>query len=141
MRSRSFLDTNVLIYAATGKFSEPAKYEIARQIVATEYFAVSGQVIGEFVVNVTNKKKMKTPLSAVEIRKWLDRLDVFEFIEIDKLIVQSALIGVERYKIRYWDSALLAQAERFGAEIFYTEDLNHDQMYGTVRAHNPFSRD
>ena len=138
MKSKSFLDTNVWIYAATGKFSAPTKYEIARGLVATEYYAVSGQIIGGFVVNVNNSKKMKTPLDRDQIDAWLQKLDEFEFVEIDKLIVKAALIGVEKYRIHYWDSALLAQAERFGAEIFFTEDLNHDQMYGSVRARNPF---
>jgi predicted nucleic acid-binding protein len=74
----------------------------------------------------------------LQIDAWVQKLDEFEFVEIDKLIVKAALIGVEKYKICYWDSALLAQAERFGAETFFTEDLNHDQMYGSVRARNPF---
>jgi predicted nucleic acid-binding protein len=141
MKSRSFLDTNVWIYAATGKFSAPAKHGIARRLLASEIVAVSGQVIGEFVVNVTNAKKMKAPLPASEVAEWLEIMDRFEFVEIDKLIVSAALIGVKRHRIHYWDSALLAQAERFGAETFYTEDLNHDQMYGTVRARNPFRVD
>lgn len=29
-------------------------------------------------------------------------------------------------------------AERLGAPIFFTEDLNHNQVYGSVRAVNPF---
>jgi predicted nucleic acid-binding protein len=36
------------------------------------------------------------------------------------------------------DAALLAAAERLGAPIFCTEDLNHNQFYGSVRAVNPF---
>lgn len=138
MKGRSFLDTNIWIYAATGKVSAPAKHDIARRLLVSEIVAVSGQVIGEFVVNVTNAKKMKTPLPPPEVAAWLDLMDRFEFIEIDKLVVNAALIGVKRHRIHYWDSALLAQAERFGAETFYTEDLNHDQLYGTVRACNPF---
>ena len=35
-------------------------------------------------------------------------------------------------------SAVVAAAERLGAPIFYTEDLNHNQVYGSVRAVNPF---
>ena len=102
---------------------------------------MSGQIIGEFVVNVTNASKMRTPLPPAEVAEWLEVMDRFDFVEIDRLIVSSALVGVKRHQIHYWDSALLAQAERFGAETFYTEDLNHDQMYGPVRAHNPFRGD
>jgi predicted nucleic acid-binding protein len=141
MKGRSFFDTNVWIYAATGKFSVPAKYEAARKLLAEETVAVSGQVIGEFVVNVTDAKKMKKPLPPLEVAQWLAIMDGLEFVEIDKQIVIAALLGAQRHQIHYWDSALLAQAERFGAETFYTEDLNHGQMYGSVRAHNPFRGD
>jgi predicted nucleic acid-binding protein len=44
----------------------------------------------------------------------------------------------ERYRINYWDGAILAAAEALGAETLYTEDLGHGQIYGSVRAINPF---
>jgi predicted nucleic acid-binding protein len=43
-----------------------------------------------------------------------------------------------RYGISYWDGAILAAAEALEAPILYTEDLNHGQLYGRVRAVNPF---
>jgi predicted nucleic acid-binding protein len=137
MKDKSFLDTNIWIYAATGKYSEPRKYAIARNLVATETFAVSGQIIGEFFVNVRHKK-MKSPLSQDELSKWLETFEEFLFVDIDANIVKSAIIGATQYNLHYWDSSLLAQAERFGATTFFTEDLNHGQLYGTVRACNPF---
>jgi predicted nucleic acid-binding protein len=138
MSDRCFLDTNIWIYAATGKVHHPVRHRIARRLIETETFAVSGQVIGEFLVNVGSAKKMRTPLPEPDIAAWLRTLDQFPFVDIDRLIVQSALISVKRYQIKYWDSALLAQAERFGAKIFYTEDLNNGQLYGSVRVVNPF---
>ena len=44
----------------------------------------------------------------------------------------------ERYRISFWDACVLAAAERLGAPILYTEDLNHGQSYGSVRVDNPF---
>ncbi len=44
----------------------------------------------------------------------------------------------ERYKISYWDGAILAAAEQLGAPILYTEDLNDGQTYGSVTVINPF---
>lgn len=35
-------------------------------------------------------------------------------------------------------SCCIASAERLGAPVFYTEDLNHNQHYGSIRAINPF---
>ncbi len=43
-----------------------------------------------------------------------------------------------RHEISYWDGAIIAAAESLGASILYTEDLNHGQHYGSVRAVNPF---
>ena len=62
---------------------------------------------------------MKVPLPSREIAEWLRKMDAFEtFVEIDKLIVQSALTGVEKHKIHYWDSALSARAENAMAPRF-----------------------
>ena len=44
----------------------------------------------------------------------------------------------ESTSFKYYDAASPAAAECLGAPIFYTEDLNHDQLYGSVRAVNPF---
>ena len=43
-----------------------------------------------------------------------------------------------RYELSYWDGAIISAAESLGASILYTEDLNHGQHYGSVRAVNPF---
>ncbi len=45
---------------------------------------------------------------------------------------------MRRFQIHYYDAAIVAAAERLGAEILYTEDLNHGQRYGTVLVQNPF---
>jgi predicted nucleic acid-binding protein len=37
-----------------------------------------------------------------------------------------------------WDSQIVAAAERLGADVLYSEDLNHGQTYGAVRCENPF---
>ena len=131
-----FLDTNVLVYGATGKHDEPRKAAIARQIVATELFGVSAQTLAEFY-NVVSRQVLK-PLSLAEIDAWIERLSRFPFTVVDTNIVRAGIFLSRRYRIRYFDAALLAAAERLGAPIFYSEDLSHDQLYGSVRAVNPF---
>jgi len=56
--ARVFLDTNVLIYAAAGDEVDPDKFTKAGEILTTETFAISTQVIGEFIRNVQNPRKM-----------------------------------------------------------------------------------
>lgn len=131
-----FLDTNVLVYGATGKHDEPRKAAIARQIVATSLFGVSAQTLAEFY-NVVSRQVLK-PLSLAEIDAWIERLARFPFTVVDTNIVRAGIFLSRRYRIGYFDAALLAAAERLGAPIFYSEDLSHNQVYGSVRAVNPF---
>ena len=49
MTGRGFLDTNVLIYAATSLEPFPDKFARAEEIIANEEFGISTQVLGEFI--------------------------------------------------------------------------------------------
>jgi predicted nucleic acid-binding protein len=137
MSGKAFLDSNVLIYAATGRDAYPDKFRRAREIVSRSEIGISTQVIGEFVDNV-QKPKMRPPLTAAQTADWVERLLAFPLVEVDRHVVESALIVQRRYHLRYWDSQIIAAAERFGAAVIYSEDLGHGQTYSTVRCENPF---
>ena len=51
---------------------------------------------------------------------------------------QLAIDIKARYDLQFYDSLLLAAAETNGCTEFWSEDLNDGQMYGSVRAVNPF---
>ncbi len=53
-------------------------------------------------------------------------------------MVKQAIAISNRFKITYFDAAILAAAEAMGAKTVFTEDLNHGQHYGPVRVINPF---
>jgi predicted nucleic acid-binding protein len=138
MRGKVFLDTNVLIYAATSLEPFPDKFARAEEIIAKEEFGISTQVVGEFVRNVQNSKKMKSPLTDEEVDGWIERLYDFPVISIDREIIMNATLFQRRYQIDFWDGQILAAAPRFGADTLLTEDLNDGQIYGSVRCENPF---
>ncbi len=64
MRAECLLDTNVLVYAAAGRGAEEAKRKRALELIETEDFGLSAQVLQEFYVTVT--RKVAAPLSAEE---------------------------------------------------------------------------
>ena len=130
-----FLDTNILLYASNGRFDAPEKHETATGLL-TVPFGTSGQVLAEFYTNAI--KKGSEPLSFARARQWIDLLSRKPCQPIDAGIVQSGLENSDRYEISYWDGAIIAAAQRLGATILYTEDLNHGQTYGSVKAINPF---
>jgi len=129
-----FLDTNVLIYAASERNRDPRRSPIAEQLVLGTLFGVSGQTLAEFVA-VARRKSL---LADASLSRWLAFLGTCPSVSVDATYVRAGLELARRFRVNYYDAALLAAAERLGAPIFYTEDLNHNQVYGSVRAVNPF---
>jgi predicted nucleic acid-binding protein len=136
MIADSFVDTNILIYAAAGRHEFPAKYARAWDIIGPGRYGISGQILAEFFVNAL--KKPKVPLTLEEAVGWVQRLAILPVVPIDRDIVQEAISTKARYGISYWDAAIIVAANRLEAKTLYTEDLNHGQLYGAVRALNPF---
>lgn len=137
MRVDSFLDTNVLVYAAVSDPAEADKQETALTLIEREEFALSAQVLQEFFVTVT--RKLERPLSSLQAMEWIEQWAAFPCIAIDAALVKIAVEISQRYRISYWDGAVIAAAQKAGAAIVYSEDLNDGQAYGSVRVINPFA--
>lgn len=136
MRIDCFLDTNILVYAAAGRGAEEAKRQRALELIETEEFGLSAQVLQEFYVTVV--RKLEVPLSAQQALQWIEQLEIFPCLAIDTGVVKLGIETSERFQLSYWDGAIIAAAEALGAPILYTEDLNHGQRYGTVIVRDPF---
>jgi predicted nucleic acid-binding protein len=131
-----FLDTNILIYAALGRNYQETKRAIAHDLIVNARFGISTQVLQEFYANAVRKSAV--PLTPAEALEWMDDLELQECVTVDKALIKIAIDISQRYRINYWDGAILAAAERLGTGIVYTEDLNHGQSFGSVRVVNPF---
>jgi predicted nucleic acid-binding protein len=121
-----------------GRIDDERKYRLARTLIETKLFGLSGQVLAEFYTNVTNSEKHRDIMPSVEVDQWMTLLGRYPIAPVDEGIVANGIAHSRRYQISYWDGAILAAAERLNAPILYTEDLNHDQAYGSVRVVNPF---
>lgn len=136
MLADSFFDTNVLVYAAYPKEGEEDKRVIAAGLIKTERFALSTQVLIEFVNSTMQKRK--PGLSHQEVRDWLTDLRTAPVIGADDGLVVEGLDFAQRYKIDFFDGLIIAAANRAGAKTLYSEDLSHGQRYGSVQIINPF---
>jgi predicted nucleic acid-binding protein len=90
--------------------------------------------MAEFFWNVVKKQYLDIATAA----RWLDTLSMMPCVEVDASLVLEGAALSRRFHISYWDAALIAACKRCGAETFYTEDLNHGQLYEGVRVVNPF---
>jgi predicted nucleic acid-binding protein len=128
----------VLLYAALGKETEEAKRAIAADLIGRSAFGISTQVLQEFYTAAIKRQRSGRALTPIEARQWVTQLDGQPCALVDKALIEVAIEISWRYRINYWDGAILAAAERLGADTLFTEDLNHGQSYGSVRVINPF---
>lgn len=132
----TFLDTNVLIYSVDG--NDPAKQAVARDIVVSAVrgggFLISAQVLNEF----SNIALLKLKLSVEEARKFVSFFSRIGVVSLESRWTDAALLLKQRYETQFFDSLLLVAAQENGCDEILTEDLNDGQMYGSVKAVNPF---
>lgn len=131
-----FVDTNVLLYAASGREVDYAKTAKARALLRRPSLAISAQVINEFAANALNPRKLG--LTREETRLWCGQWAALPVLPISADLPLAALEIGERFQISYWDALIVAAASRLGCAILYSEDLSDGQQYGTVRVLNPF---
>ena len=136
MNAEAFLDTNVLLYAASKAPADAAKSAIALRLMRETNFGVSLQLVQEFYHNARIKARL-----AIDARLGLQMIEGLlarPLVLTDVELFGAARGLAERFQLRYWDAALLAAAQRLGASRFYSEDLNHGQNFEGVRVINPF---
>ena len=136
---RLFIDSNVLIYMYDT--SVPQKQRVAAELVTSLTENGNGilsvQVLGEFFFNVT--RRLANPLSIEEATAAFDRLEEIPTLEIDMPMVRRAISTHSRYGTTYWDSLIIAAAERAGCSTILSEDFNPGQSYHGILAVNPFA--
>ena len=132
-----FIDTNVLLYAASILPEEEAKRLRARELLAEPNLAVSVQVLQEFYHQATRATRPGR----------LSDDDAVRFLQpVLEMRVQAVTLGVfrnavsvrRRFGLSYWDAAILAAAQALGCDVVYSEDMSAEQDYGGIRVVNPF---
>jgi predicted nucleic acid-binding protein len=132
-----FVDTNILIYAVSVAEEDAAKTQRALALLDERDLALSVQVLQEFYVQATRATRPGA-LTHTEAVNFATALQRFRVQEISLQVMQSALVICERFKLSYWDSAILAAARASGCEMLLSEDLSTDQDYDGLRVINPF---
>jgi predicted nucleic acid-binding protein len=92
--------------------------------------------MAEFVAAV--RRKSTPRMREAELDRWLERLGRLVKTPVDAALVRRGVAISRRFRITYYDGAILAAAERLGCETLYSEDLSDGQTYGRVRVENPF---
>ncbi len=100
---------------------------------------MSVQVLGEFFNIVT--RRIPSPLSIEQADRAIGSiasLPTLDVLDIDMAMVRRAIATHSRYGTNYWDSLIIAAAERAACSTILSEDYNSGQSYHGILAVNPF---
>ncbi|HXY39895.1 MAG TPA: PIN domain-containing protein [Vicinamibacteria bacterium] len=136
------VDTNVLVYRFDSRFPEKQRRasELLRSGIAEDSVRVPHQAVLEFVAAVTRRAgdgaSILSPLDAC--REAEELLSQFTVLYPTEGVVRTALRGAAAYGLSWFDAHLWAYAEHFAFPLLYSEDFEHDRLYGRVRVVDPF---
>src|SRR5258708_31247228 len=137
MSNKTFIDTNVLIYAHD--IDANAKHKIAKEVLQELWSERTGvlstQVLQEFYVNVT--RKIASPLSKELARMVVNSYAIWS-IETTPIEILTAFRIEDESQIGFWDALIVSSAAKSGATRILSEDLNAGQRIAGVLVENPF---
>ena len=138
----ALVDTNILVYRFDNRFARKQKIatEVLRQGIVEGSVRLPHQAIIEFVAAVTRPIRGHVILKQADaLREAEEFLKQFTILYPNDAIVRQAIRGCAAYQMNWFDAHVWAYAEHYGLPEILTEDLQHDRLYGTVRAVNPFA--
>jgi len=136
--SAEFVDTNVLVYAHDKSAGDKKRRAVTliERLIDEGAGLLSTQVLMEFSVVVTRKLPRK--LTAKQVSAIVEDFGTWNVFHPRVPDILKAIGFADRYSISFWDAMIVRAADALGAEIIWSEDLNHGQTYAGIRVENPF---
>ena len=135
---RTFVDTNVLLYAHDA--SETEKQPIARALLEALWADRSGvlstQVLQEFYVVAT--RKFTPPMRRSEARELIALYATWSVVRVDVELILDATALEERAQLSFWDALIIEAARRGGARRVVSEDLQDGRRIAGLVIEDPF---
>lgn len=137
MATRSFVDTNVLIYAEVS--DAPVKQRVALDLLKRLYDEALGVLSTQVLQEYCNVALKKLHLPARHVRAQLDLYGQFEVIQVTPAIIHAALDLHQTRSIAFYDAIIVATAQTAGCDVVFSEDMNTGESLAGVRIVNPFA--
>ncbi len=133
--SKTFVDTNILVYAADMNDSKKRKISrnALRSLGKDSSGVISTQVLQEFYVVLTRKLGVE-PLVA---KGMLHSYENLEVVLIDPPLIKEAIDCSVLNKISFWDALIVVSAESANCQRIWTEDLSSGQTINGIYLENP----
>lgn len=136
MSAEAFLDANVLLYASSNAAVDKAKRDRAQALMMDAPFALSAQVLQEYIANALRKKQLG--ISEANIEAMLELAATSIVLPVTLELIIAAVRIRRRFQVSHWDATIIAAAQELGCSTLYSEDFNHGQNFDGVRVLDPF---
>ena len=136
MATRSFIDTNVLVYAEAS--DEPLKQRAALALLKGLYEEGLGVMSTQVLQEYCNVALKKLKLPAQYVRSQLDLYEQFEVVQVTPSIIHAGLDIHQTRSVSFFDAIVLASAHAAGCDVIWTEDMNAGEVINGVSIANPF---
>ena len=137
MATRSFIDTNVLVYAEAS--DEPQKQRAALALLKSLYDENLGVLSTQVLQEYCNVALKKLKLPAQYVRAQLDLYEQFEDVQVTPQIIRAGLDLHQTRSVAFFDAIVLASAHAAGCNVIWTEDMNAGEIVNGVCISNPFA--
>jgi predicted nucleic acid-binding protein len=137
------IDTNLLVYRFDPR--DPQKQETATRLIRRELESgrarIAHQCVVEFIAATTRplgadgKSLLDGHEAAWEAEELLRQ---FRLLYPCEAQLRLAVRGWRTYGLSWFDAHLWSHAEYYQIDTLYSEDFQHERVYGTVRIVNPF---
>ena len=139
MGARTFVDTNVLVYAhdldAGGRHAVAVR--LVSELWETRGAVISTQVLQEFYVNAT--RKIPSPLPRAAARQIVRIYATWQTEQIGPAEILVASELEEQHQLSFWDALIVAAALKGGASRILSEDMSPGRTIAGIRIDNPFA--
>jgi predicted nucleic acid-binding protein len=137
--SKIFIDTNLFIYSIDQKEAQKKEKarKILKKIIEAHRPVISTQVIKEFYIVATTKLKAEQLI----VKNIIHNFRNMEVVNNDLPLIEQAIDVSVISQLSFWDSLIIAAAEKANCEFIFSEDLNAGQTYRGVVVVNPFIKE
>lgn len=137
MKARSFLDTNIVVYAsdADAGSKRPIAIALLADGLRSKMGVISTQVLQEYF----NAATRKLGVPAADARRTMEQLARLDVVQVKPALIFEAIDCHRLNGISFWDALIVRAAVGAGCAVVYSEDLGQGQVIDGVRIENPFA--
>ncbi len=139
MNVKSFLDTNIIVYAFGQSFPEKAK--IAQRLItdgaADKQAIISYQVVQEFINVALRGFRLAIVRPDLESFVLTALFPMMAISSSPALMIEALRLHGEN-QLAWYDALIVAAALQGDCKVLYSEDLQHGRRFGNLVIQNPF---